>query len=350
MRLSPAILVSALLVILISSLSVCAQSVHTLQGKVIAPNGLQPPSPVRVTLTFEGRRIYETFTDLSGRFSFTGLARGTYQLTADGDDQTFERTTVYAEISAFGAAPQLFTQDIQLQPLRGKPIGRAAVVNGFTQNIPKPAMQALERGQKLEQEGNQQEALKQIQEALRIFPAYFEAHLAMGNHLLKDGRFNEAIAELDRAREINPNDERLYQSFGLIMLQQRNYQVAAAVFAEAARLNPTNPLNALMLGTTLIHQASGFMAAGSSSDETKPLLVKAEEALAKAAGLSSGKMKPDHLTLGMLYELKGEPGRAADEFEEYLRKSPNAANAAEIREHVKTLRPEYEKQKPPAPR
>jgi len=349
MRVRPAILVSALLIILISSWSVCAQNVHTLQGRVIAPNGLQPQNPVRVTLTFDGRRIYETFTDLSGRFSFTGLGRGTYQLTADGDDQIFERTTVYAEVSAFGSAPQLFTQDIQLQPLRVKPIARAAVVNAFTQNAPKTATQALERGQKLEQEGKHQEAVAQIQAALRAFPAYFEAHLALGNHFLKEGRFSEAIAELDRAREINPNDERLYQSFGLIMLQQRNYQVAVAVFAEAARLNPTNPLNPLMRGTALIHQASGFAAASKPAEETKSLLVKAEEALAKAAELSDGRMKADHLTLAMLYELKGQPGRAADELEEYLRKSPTATNAAQVREHVKTLRDETNRQKASAP-
>lgn len=349
MPVRPAILVSALLLILICTLSVCAQSVHTLQGRVIAPNGLQPPNPVRVTLTYDGRRIYETFTDLSGRFSFTGLGRGTYQLTADGDDQTFERTTVYAEVTAFGSAPQLFTQDIQLQPLRGKPTARAAVVDAFTQKVPKPATQALERGQKLEQEGKRPEALAQIQEALRVFPAYFEAHLALGNHFIKDGRFDDAIAELDRAREINPNDERLYQSFGLIMLQQRNYQVAIAVFAEAARLNPTNPLNLLMRGTALIHQASALAAAGRPAEETKSLLVKAEEALAKAAELSDGRMKADHLTLAMLYELKGQPGRAADELEEYLRKTPSAANAAQVREHVKTLRSGSNRQKPTVP-
>jgi len=121
-----------------------AQAVHTLQGRVVAPDGLQPQSPVRVTLTFSGRQLYETFTDLSGRYSFTGLSKGTYQLIAAGDDRTFETTTVYAEVSSFGSAPQLFNQDIQLQPLRGKPIGQAAVVNAFVQDIPKAAVQAFE--------------------------------------------------------------------------------------------------------------------------------------------------------------------------------------------------------------
>jgi tetratricopeptide (TPR) repeat protein len=308
-----------LLVIFVSAVCVFAQSVHTLQGKVISPDGLQPKNPVRVTLTFDGRRIYETFTDLSGRFSFTGLARGTYQLTAEGDDQSFEKTTVYAEVMAFGSAPQLFTQDIQLQPLRGKPLGRAAVVNAFTQDVPKPALQALARAQKLEHQGKRPEALAQIQAALKIFPVYFEAHLELGNYFLKEGRYDEAIAELDRAREINAKDERLYQSFGLIMLQQKNYRVALAVFAEAARLNPTNPLNPLMLGTTYIHQASQLAASGMKRDDTRQLLLRADEALAKAGELSGGKMKADHQTLSLLYELKGEPEKAEEERKEYLR-------------------------------
>jgi tetratricopeptide (TPR) repeat protein len=334
------IFLSALLVLLTALWPPAfAQSgAHTLQGRVITPNGTQPRNPVKVTLTFAGRRIYETFTDLSGRFSFTGLANGSYQLTAEGDDQTFERTTVYAEVMAFGAAPQLFTQDIQLQPIRSKPAGRGAVVSAFTQDVPRAAIDALERAEKLDGEGKREPALRQYQEALRIFPNYFEARLALGNHLLNGGQFNEAIAELDRAREINPNDERLYQSFGLLLMQQGKYAVAVAVFAEGGRLNPTNPLNALLRGTALIYQAAALSATTPSSlTELKGLLENADRALAEANKLSDGKMKADHPTLSTLYELKGDFSRAASELEEYLRQAPAAANTTEIRNRIKRL-------------
>src|SRR5215207_2292730 len=89
---------------LASAFSVVAQSANVLQGKVVAPSGTQPTNPVRVKLTFNGRPIHETFTDLSGRFSFPGLRSGTYQLTAEGDGLTFETTSVYAQVSAFGSA------------------------------------------------------------------------------------------------------------------------------------------------------------------------------------------------------------------------------------------------------
>jgi hypothetical protein len=122
-----------------------AQGLNTLQGKVITPDGSQPNAPVRVTLTYSGRRIYETFTDLSGRFSFPGIAKGTYQLSAEGDGKTFDNTSVYAEVAAFGRGQQLFTQDIQLRPVARETLARAGVVNAFFQTIPKSAREAFDR-------------------------------------------------------------------------------------------------------------------------------------------------------------------------------------------------------------
>lgn len=314
-----------------------AQGTNTLQGRVITPGGTQPNAPVKVTLTLSGKRIYETFTDLSGRFSFPGIARGTYQLTAEGDGQTFIQTSVYAEVAAFGRGQQLFTQDIQLRPIPAKgPQPRASVVSSFYQPVPKAAKQAFERGLKLSTEGNPEASLAKLQEAVRIFPPYFEAHLALGNHFLKAGLFEPAIAELDKAREVNPNDERLYQSFGLILLQQKNYAMAIAIFAEASRLNPTNPVNVLMRATAQIHQAS-VVDPATQADERKTLLAKAERALTEAYNLSGQKLTADRLTLALFYELKDEPARAADELEEYLRKSPKA-NTEAIQGEIKRLR------------
>ena len=51
-------------------LAVFVQGANVLQGKVVAPSGTQPANSVRVKLTFNGKAIHETFTDLSGRFSF----------------------------------------------------------------------------------------------------------------------------------------------------------------------------------------------------------------------------------------------------------------------------------------
>lgn len=329
--------------IFIAAASVFAQGAHTLQGKAVAPNGSQPTAPVRIILTLSGRRIYETFTDLSGRFTFTALARGTYLLTAEGDGQTFETTKVYAEVVAFGSSPQLFTQDIQLRPIAGKPLGQTGVVNAFSQNVPKAARQALERAAKLNDEQKTEAAIEQLMEAVRIFPAYLEAHLALGNSFLKTGRLEQAIGALDRAREIDPNDERAYQSFGLVLMKMKNYAVAIAIFAEAARLNPNNPMNALMHATAQIHQAATIPE--TQIADRQSLLDGAALSLAQASKLSGDKVKADSLTLATFYEMKGEPERAADELELFLRKA-EGKNAEAIQKEITRLRARAKRTKP----
>lgn len=137
--------------------------------------------------TSNGRRIYETFTDLSGRFSFTGLGRGRYQITAEGDGQSFDTTSVYAEVSAFGAAPQLFSQDVQLRSLPGKTLPRAGVVSSFSQDVPKRAREALEKSIELSGEGKAEAAVEKILEAIKAFPEYFEAHFNLETAFLKPG-------------------------------------------------------------------------------------------------------------------------------------------------------------------
>ena len=327
--------IAAFLTILMLSFSVASgQGSNSLQGRVIAPDGNQPLAPVRVTLTYNGRRIYETFTDLSGRFSFSGLSKGTYQLTAEGDGRSFVTTTVYAELSTFGNAPQLFTQDVQLRPPPGNQMQPKAVLNAFSQDVPKSATENLRRAQKLAGEGKRDLAMAQLQEAVKTFPQYFEAHLMIGNQLLEAGRLDEAIAALDRAREINSNDERIYQSFGLLLMKQKKYQVAVAIFAEAARLNPTNPLNPLMKASALIYQASYI----EGSSQRKVLLAEAELALNRTSELSDKKVKADAMTLAMFYEMKDEPARAADELENYLRKNPTAQNFEAIKTEITRLR------------
>jgi len=328
-----------LLLFLLTSSAVLAQGIQTIQGRVISPGGGAPAQSVRVTLTLSGRPVYETFTDLNGHFNFTGVQSGTYEITAEGDDVNFETTRVTIEVSSFGGSQQ-FSQDIQLRPPRGKPIVAAGVINAFVQDVPKAAAQAFEQGQKLDREGKRAEAVLKFREALRIFPSFFEAHLTLGNHFVKDGMFKDAIDELDRAREINPNDDRLYQSFALIMIAQQNYRMAFAVLSEATRLNPKNPANPYMNGVAHLEYAAAIDPSQSESakKDFDKALEDAERFLLSADDLSGHKLAEVHLQLARIYEKRGASARAANELEEYLKKSPDAKNAEAIRDAIKKLR------------
>ena len=339
--------IAVCLFVILGSWSVAAsQGGSVLQGKVITPSGMQPNSPVRVKLTFNGRAVLETFTDLSGRFTFPGIKNGTYQLTAEGDGVNFETTTVYADVPAFGGGGQTFTQDIQLRPVMRKATSATGVVNAFTQEVPPAAKEALETGMKLAEEGKTEAAVENMRKALQIFPKYFEAHLQLGNAFVKIGQANEAIAELDLAREINPKDERLYQTFGLLMMKQKNFPVAVAVFEEAARLNPENPTNPVMRATALIHQAANTSESAPATENRSYLIGRAEVAISQAASLSENKVRPDSMTMALFYELKGEPEKAATELESYVRKTPQLKDSVPLQNEIKRLHDKAKASKP----
>src|ERR1044071_7446347 len=186
-------LLALVLILILPSL---AHAQHALQGKVELPNGAVPSNSVKVTLTFNGMRVYETFTDLSGRFSFAGLRRGTYQLTAEGDGRTFETTRINADVSAYGSAPQTFTQNIPLIMKSSKAVPPAAVtsVEVLDPGIPERAKQAYEKGVKQASDNKPEKAVKLFEEAIQAHPQFYSAHVAIAEQYGKLQRNDEAIA------------------------------------------------------------------------------------------------------------------------------------------------------------
>ncbi|HEX7957830.1 MAG TPA: tetratricopeptide repeat protein, partial [Pyrinomonadaceae bacterium] len=198
----------------------------------------------------------------------------------------------------------------------------------------------FDRGLKLAREGRAAEAEAAVREAVAAFPDYFDARFWLANEMIRTNRLDAAVEHLEVARRVSPKDERVYLSFGQLLALKRNYAVAAAVFAEAARLNPSSPQPLLQRGTALVEYASLIDAAASkkAAEERRAALDDAERALAEAARLGGGRLPAATLQLARVYEKRGEPARAADQLERYLRENPNAPNAPAIREAVKTLR------------
>ncbi|HEV3468610.1 MAG TPA: tetratricopeptide repeat protein, partial [Pyrinomonadaceae bacterium] len=201
--------------------------------------------------------------------------------------------------------------------------------------VPPAALAAFERGAKLSREGKPREAAAELREAVRLFPDYFVAHFTLGAELLKAGDHQGAIKEFDEARRINPKGDAVYGAFGAVMMLQRKFAVAAAVYAEAARLAPRKAQYQLFRGTALVDHAVTLAPA---SAERRQALDAAEAALRKAFELSNRRLSAVHQQLARVYERRGEPARAADELEKYLRANPGHKNAEALRQAVKTLR------------
>lgn len=305
------------------SASTIAQGNHTLQGRAVMPNGVPPANPVKITLTLNGRRVHETFTDLSGRFLFPGLVKGVYQLTAEGDGATFESTTVYAEVVALGNAPQTVTQNIPLRPRSDKAVAPAAVISihELDPSVPQRAWSEYQKGLKRASEGDVKQAIKHFQAAIQAHSPFYAAHVAIGEQYTKRQQYAEARETFRKAIEIRPDRAEAYVGLGVAMVKEKSYDEAITHLRRSIEIDEQSSAAYMFLG--LAEMQIG------QYDAAEPNLLRAYEMSKTAAIL---------VYLANLYELRGEPERAIDRLKDFLNQSPESAAAPQIREAIEKLR------------
>jgi Tfp pilus assembly protein PilF len=314
------------------------QGGNVIRGKVRNSAGSNL-AHIRVDLEAgNGPLIQQTVTNTEGDFYFSNLPDTSYAVVVSAPDYepVTERVDFFRQ--AANAPGEARMVEITLVPKGSVRPSRPGL--NFVQNIPKAAQTSYESALKLSKQGKKEEAIAALQEAIRIFPNYFNAHFLLGSEFMKAGKHGEAIAQLDEARRINPRDDRIYELFGIVLMQQKKYAVAAAVFAEASRLNALEPQYPLMRGIALIEHASSISPGTSKSAaaERISILVDAEKNLTRAYELSNRKLSTVHLQLARVYEKQGNLLRAASELEQYLKENPDSANAGAIRDGIKMLR------------
>jgi tetratricopeptide (TPR) repeat protein len=267
--------------------------------------------------------VYETFTDLSGRFSFTGLRRGIYQLTAEGDDQTFETTRVNAEISAYGTAPQSFTQNIQLRLKTGKAVQAASVLSAdlADPNLPAGARQEYEKGVRDARDNKAEKAMTHFKEAVTLYPAFYIAQVALAEQYSKLKRDADALATYEEAIKTKPDRAAAYVGLGILFVKQKNFSEALAPLRRSLEIDKQSATPYLYLGY------SEMMIGDYKSSETN--LLKAYEI---------GKPTVAHIYLANLYEQMREPEKAIEQLQSFLRENPDSSNSAQIREAIEKLK------------
>ena len=314
------------------------QAGNIIRGKVRNSSGASM-AHIRVDLEAgNGPLIQQTVTNSEGDFYFSNLSDTSFAIVVSAPDYepVTERVDFFRQ--AANAPGETRMVEITLVPKSGPRPPRPGL--NFVQNIPRAAQAAYESALRFSKQGKREQAIAALQEAIKIFPDYFNAHFLLGSEFMRVGKHAEAITQLDEARRINPKDDRVYELFGLDLMQERKYAVAAAVFAEAARLNPLDPQYHLMRGMALIEQASIINASQSKQAENDraTTLHDAEMSLKQAYELSGKKLSDAHLQLARVYEKTGQRDRAANELQQYLRENPKGENSDAIREAIKKLR------------
>lgn len=320
-RLSSRLFFLCLALLLLACVPSRARGQTTLEGRVMLPSGMQPTQSVRVVLTQSGRPVYETFTDLSGRFNFPGLRAGTYQLTAEGDGQTFETTSVTFDIAS--TLGQTLTQNIQLRPKAGAAVPPAATVAAeeIDPDVPDSAKEKYRQGVKSAAEGKAEQAVKLFRESVAAHARFYAAHLALAEQLSKLQRYDEALAAYQHAGEIKPDRAEPYVGVGVTLVSQKRYDEGIKMLRGVIEVDKDLPAPYLSLGYA--EMMTGDYRA-------------AEEHLLRALELSRTALA--HVYLANVYEQTGDFAKAVVQLEAYLKENPNSPQAEAVRAAIEKLK------------
>jgi tetratricopeptide (TPR) repeat protein len=305
---------------------------HVIQGRLYFPSGRRSDARIRVKLQSSNTGDLVVMADINGNFAFRGLAPGSYTVVIDGGDE-FEtaRESVYIDTEVntrSGIAPppisRPYTVLIYLQAKRETGAqDKPGVLNAALANIPAQArslyMQALE----FIKLGDTKKAIEQLRAAVSLYPEFALALNELGVQYLRLNEIPKAAEALSQAVKLSPDAFPPRLNYGIVLLEKKSFAEAAEHLRQAVRKNEASALARYYLGLTLLNLRS--------YDE-------AESELQKSIELGGDQLSLAHKYLGGLYWRKKNYKRAAGELEAYLKLSPKAADAEQIRSTIKELR------------
>ncbi|HZT59379.1 MAG TPA: tetratricopeptide repeat protein [Pyrinomonadaceae bacterium] len=307
---------------------------HVIQGRIVFPSGRRADVRLKVRLQSNQSGELSVFTDTNGSFAFRSLAAGTYTVVIEGGDD-FQTVTesVYIEpevvtmITGMPTPPvsRPYTLQVYLQPKRheGGDPAKAGVVDASLASVPKPAQDLYTKALEAEHKGDNQKAASLLTDAVAQYPQFGLAHNELGMIELKSSQLDKAVEEFKAAQKSLPDDSQVQFNYGVALLEKKDYAGAEKQLRRAEHG---------MGQSAQLHYFLGIVMIGGKQIE------EAESQFRQSVKLGGDPAGRAHYYLGGIYWSKRDYKKAADELELYVKASPNAPDAEQVRGTIKELR------------
>jgi tetratricopeptide (TPR) repeat protein len=258
-------------------------------------------------------------SDDQGNYEFRGLGGGRYRLSAINPNEP-KQYSEPAESDTTRAISTRYQVNIYLRlPQQDTETAyNPGVVNAAeaAQNIPKAARKAYDQGVKLQKENQQEKAFIAFNQAIELYPEYFQALTERANLLMDGGKLPEAAADFERALRLNEKYVPALRGLGYCQIQQKQFEAAVSNLERAFAMDPKVPLTLLLLGY-----------ANLSLNRYEP----ARQCLEEALKLGPENAARAHVYLAEVFAHEQKFKEAADSIRLYLNLKPDAADAANLR-------------------
>jgi len=261
----------------------------------------------------------DTLSDDQGNYEFRGMSGGRYRVYATNPNAP-EQYCDPIEADTNRAYSNRVQVDIHLRlPLRkDKKDANPGIVSAAeaAQNIPKQALKAYEQGLKLQKDNKGDQALSAFNQAVELYPEYFQALTERANLLMGRNQLTEAATDFERALRLNEKFVPALRGLGYCQIQQKQFEAAVSNLERAFVLEPKIPLTLMLLGY-----------ANLSLGRYEP----AKQCLEEALKLGSESAARAHVYLAEVFAHEQKFKEAADSIRRYLNLKPDAADAADLR-------------------
>lgn len=310
-----------------------ASGIHTIQGRILLPNGRRAPQGILIRLSSNIAGSRSASTDSDGTFAFNGLSAGEYRLAIDGGPEYAPQTrtvVIYGTTggpAAVGRAGQTIMVDVTLL------LKDSATEEQFN-GVPKEAVDAYRKGMQAAQSGDSKKAAESLRSAITIHPKFGPALIELGAQYLKLNDPVKAVEVLKQATEVSPANFNAHLRYGIALLNDKKPSIAEHELREALKINASSTSAHMYLGIALLSLSRDEKTKEFHADK----YAEAQKELETAVSTGKEEVAMAHRYLGGIYWGQKDHKRAADELETYLKLEPKAPDAERTRTAIKELR------------
>ena len=291
---------------------------HTLYGdiRVETEPGSESAKPLSLEVqlyTIGGTLIGRQTVSANGRYRFMDLPNAEYDVVVISENLEVARLRVRVQ-SVYKTD---FRQDITLEARTDRVANRAATISASDVYERTSANKSLfAKAQKAVDEKKYDEAMDLFSRLLAADAKDFQAWTELGTVQLMRNSMEEAEKDYRRAIQERPTFSLALLNLGRVLSAQKRYEEAIEPLAEAVKSSPTSAEANFLLGEAYLQIKKGS---------------KAVPYLNEAARLG----KPDaHLRLATLYNAVGLKDKAAQEYEQFLKKRPDYKDRKALEQYI----------------
>ncbi len=326
-------------------------------GRVMVDDGTPPPETVAIERVCNGSARAEGYTDRKGYFSIdlgmdrvmqdASMSGGLFNnaetrfpgqaQTASGmgggamSDQRYLNCDLRADLPGYRSQVvslanrrAMDNPDIGTIFLHRLGNAEGRVISAISLAAPKDARKAFEKGLELAKRQKLDDAMKNYQKAVDVYPKYAAAWFELGKLQAARGQADAAHQSFDAAVQADPKYLNPYLELSQLALGAKNWRELADVTGRAVKLDPFDYPQQFFFNSVANYYLQDMDAAEKSAREAEKLDTQHHYP------------QVSHL-LGVILAQRQDYTGAADEMRTYLKFAPGAADAGTVRGQLDQL-------------